>query len=190
MDKFMKLKSALITLIVSFVFINIHGSALSQSLSKADFIKALRPQSADKITGSRSVRNLIKGRGITSDEEEEAVPSIDVKVNFALDSIKLDNETRLTLNALGSALQSKELADQTIEIVGHTDARGSDQYNDALSERRAASVVSYLVAQFQLSNSRISSRGMGESKLLYPNDPENDLNRRVEIRNVSQQDPN
>lgn len=158
---------------------------LAQSPSTKDFIQALRPKKADKVTGSRSLNDLLGERGIDVEENESDIPSIDIKVNFALDSISLENETRLTLRALGQALKSEDLRDQSIEIVGHTDGRGTDEYNNDLSRRRAESVVKYLVETFGFEHSRFTSEGKGESELLYPDDPENDLNRRVEVRNIT-----
>lgn len=67
-------------------------------------------------------------------------------------------------------------------IVGHTDSRGSDEYNQGLSERRAQSAKSYLVAR-GIAPSRISTVGRGESEPIAPNDTEFNMqqNRRVEI---------
>lgn len=161
--------------------------ALAQSPSAADIIKALRPQKANQNTGSRSINDLIGERGITTEGGDEKPPSIDVKVNFAFDSIKLENETLLTLRALGTALNSDELADQTILVIGHTDGRGTDEYNDDLSSRRAISVVRYLVDKHRVNAVRIRSEGHGERELLHPDDPENEINRRVEIRNITGQ---
>ena len=158
--------------------------ALAQSPSATDIIKALRPKTADKITGSRSLDGLFGERGVSMDEGQE-VPSIDIRVNFALDSIKLENETLLTLRSLGNALSSEELSGQKILIIGHTDARGTDEYNDDLSKRRAAAVVDYMKSNFDIDTALVTSEGHGEHDLLYPDDPENDLNRRVEIRNVT-----
>jgi outer membrane protein OmpA-like peptidoglycan-associated protein len=56
-----------------------------------------------------------------------------------------------------------------VQVEGHTDAVGTDQYNQRLSDRRAKSVVSYLV-QHGISSSRLSSRGFGESKPIDTND--------------------
>ncbi len=74
-----------------------------------------------------------------------------------------------------------------IKVVGHTDAHGSDAYNQSLSERRAASVVNYFVGQ-GISSSRITSEGRGESEPIAPNtvdgkdNPEGRAkNRRIEI---------
>lgn len=156
--------------------------------TQQQIIEALskRPEKADEITGSRTLDYLFGERGVTSDEED-AVPSIDVRVNFDFDSIELGNETLLTLTALGNALVSEELAGQTIVIVGHTDARGTDDYNDDLSRRRAAAVVDYLIRNFTIDRDLISFDGRGEQQLLLPDDPENELNRRVEIRNVTEE---
>ena len=116
---------------------------------------------------------------------ENSPPSIDLKVNFAFDSARLNNESLWTLDVLGRALASEALAEQAIEIVGHTDAKGTVAYNDALSQRRAAAVVAYLVEHFTVDGSRLSSKGMGERQLLDEAEPEGAINRRVEIRNVT-----
>ena len=71
-----------------------------------------------------------------------------------------------------------------IEIDGHTDSRGSNDYNLGLSRRRAASVRAYLLEHFkQFKPTQITSKGYGESKPLVPNtSPANmQLNRRVEF---------
>ena len=57
-----------------------------------------------------------------------------------------------------------------VVVVGHTDARGSASYNQALSERRAAAVAAVLVREHGVSSSRVSSRGAGESAPIASND--------------------
>lgn len=71
---------------------------------------------------------------------------------------------------------------KSMSIVGHTDSKGSDAYNQALSERRAASVRDYLVAQ-GLDGSKISTAGRGESEPAATNDTADgrQQNRRVAI---------
>lgn len=56
-----------------------------------------------------------------------------------------------------------------VQIEGHTDAVGTDYYNQRLSERRARAVVSYLV-QHGISRDRLSSRGFGESRPIDTNE--------------------
>ena len=69
-----------------------------------------------------------------------------------------------------------------IEVVGHTDDRGAEDYNQALSERRARSVQSFLEAAYP--DVAVTARGDGESNPVATNStPEGrQLNRRVEIR--------
>jgi OOP family OmpA-OmpF porin len=72
-----------------------------------------------------------------------------------------------------------------IEIGGHTDSRGSDRKNQALSEARAASVKTYLVERFPgIAAGQITTRGYGESKPVSPNRTAQDMakNRRVEFK--------
>lgn len=154
--------------------------------TKQDIIKALlnRPEKADEITGSRS---FLKKRGVTVTGGDEQPPSINLKVNFEFDSDRLETDARLTLNTLGRALADAKLKGKLIEIVGHTDAKGGLEYNDDLSNRRAAAVVNYVVSNFGVDPSLISSRGMGKRQLLDESDPLGEINRRVEIRNVTKQ---
>ena len=152
--------------------------------TEEEIIRALSPRAgnAGKFSPTRS---LSGARGVKVTGGGTAVPSIDLRVGFAFDSARLDNESLLTLKVLGRALSSEALRGQTIEIVGHTDAKGTDEYNEALSQRRAAAVVSYIVQNFDVNRSLISSKGMGERQLLDKGNPEAPVNRRVEIRNVT-----
>jgi outer membrane protein OmpA-like peptidoglycan-associated protein len=67
-------------------------------------------------------------------------------------------------------------------IVGHTDAVGTSDYNQALSQRRATAAANYLIAQ-GVSSARLQAVGRGETEPLSPNDTEagRQVNRRVEI---------
>jgi outer membrane protein OmpA-like peptidoglycan-associated protein len=71
---------------------------------------------------------------------------------------------------------------KAMNIVGHTDSKGSDAYNQALSERRAASVREYLASQ-GLDGSKISTAGRGEADPVASNDTADgrQQNRRVHI---------
>lgn len=161
------------------------GAAAQTTPTEQDIIDALQVPS-DESGEFTKVRSHSGDRGVTVTGGEITVPSIDLKVNFAFDSAQLNNESLLTLDVLGRALSSEKLKGQTIEIVGHTDAKGTLEYNDALSQRRAAAVVTYIVRNFTLDPALISSKGMGERQLLDEDNPEDGINRRVEIRNVTQ----
>ena len=104
-------------------------------------------------------------------------------VTFATDSSDLRPAFFDVLNSVGLVLEEY---DQTvIEVAGHTDSRGSDSYNQALSERRAGSVADYLSSQ-GVSSQRIITVGMGESRPVADNSTASgqQSNRRVEITMV------
>ncbi len=67
-------------------------------------------------------------------------------------------------------------------MLGHTDSKGTDNYNQSLSERRATSVSTYIRSQ-GVTSSRLSTRGLGESDPKVSNDTEagRSENRRVEF---------
>jgi len=77
----------------------------------------------------------------------------------------------------------KEYNQTLIDVTGHTDSTGSDQYNLELSQKRAQSVAAYLIGQ-GIESVRFYSRGAGESQPIATNDTAagREQNRRVEIR--------
>ncbi len=160
------------------------SNTIAQSPGELDIINALTnpPVVSNEVSPTRS---LTRKRGVSVTEGEDKIPFINLKVNFEFDSDILENEAILTLHTLGRALTNKKLKNQSFDIIGHTDATGSHEYNDGLSRRRAATVVRFLMLNFALDRSLISSRGMGERQLIDETDPENEINRRVEIRNVT-----
>jgi len=86
-------------------------------------------------------------------------------------------------DVLGSVvLVVKEFDKTTLNVAGHTDSVGSDQYNQSLSERRAASVGNYFISQGVVA-ARVQTVGYGESRPVASNDNEagRALNRRVEL---------
>jgi outer membrane protein OmpA-like peptidoglycan-associated protein len=141
--------------------------------STEDVVKALVP------TKTRSPRGLRM-------EGEDKPPSIDLYIPFEYNSDKLTTEAMLTLKRLGAALKDPRLKGYRFKIAGHTDAKGSAEYNQKLSERRAASVRNYLVFQYDLEISRIEVEGFGKTQLLDPSQPEDGINRRVQVINIGE----
>jgi outer membrane protein OmpA-like peptidoglycan-associated protein len=119
-------------------------------------------------------------------EGEDKPPSIDLYIPFEYNSDKLTTEAMLTLKRLGAALKDPRLKGYRFKIAGHTDAKGSAEYNQKLSERRAASVRNYLVFQYDLEISRIEVEGFGKTQLLDPSQPEDGINRRVQVINIGE----
>lgn len=100
---------------------------------------------------------------------------------FAFDHHDLSADAVRALDALLAQLHSDARVSR-VAIVGHTDAIGSVEYNQGLSERRAHSARDYLVAH-GVDAGQIDVRGEGKLNPAYPNDtPENrQKNRRVDI---------
>ncbi len=102
-------------------------------------------------------------------------------VLFATNSAQIRPESTPTLAEIGQMLQKNP--GLRIAIEGHTDSDGEAEANQSLSERRAAAVKEYLVAQLKIAVARLESMGFGESKPVASNDtPEGKAkNRRVEL---------
>lgn len=101
-------------------------------------------------------------------------------VYFALDSDELTSEARLKLDEL---LQEIDQLDRwKLEVRAHTDATGTDQYNEALAQRRAAAVRDYLTER-DLPMDLVSISTFGEHRPIESNTTEDGRmrNRRVEI---------
>lgn len=115
-----------------------------------------------------------------------AAPSVNLNVEFATDSAALTPAARQTLDSLGEALSSQQLAAYRFRIAGHTDTVGSAAYNLSLSQQRADAVAAYLEHKFNISSARLETIGMGENGLLVPTPPNTNepKNRRVQVINL------
>lgn len=102
-------------------------------------------------------------------------------VNFEFDKSTLTVNARSILDGVAAALTARP--DIKIELGGHTDGKGSDEYNARLSDRRSKSVKAYLV-QKGVASSRMTTRGYGESMPVATNDTDDgrEFNRRVELK--------
>ena len=102
-------------------------------------------------------------------------------VFYEVDSWQLKKESMAELNKLCNLL--KENKDLKIEIGGYTDATGSDEYNLSLSEKRALSVVDYLVSN-GIPSERLKYKGFGNTSPVGNNvtSEGRKLNRRTEVQ--------
>lgn len=108
-------------------------------------------------------------------------------VNFAFDSSDLTTSAKTNLDKLAEVLKNNP--DTNINIYGHTDSKGTDSYNQGLSERRAAAVKSYLNSQ-GVSSGRMYAMGVGEKEPVATNDTDagRAQNRRVEFAITANQE--
>ncbi len=130
-----------------------------------DMVKALTPVVRTRSLGS-ATRNLN--------------PTLDLTVNFDFDSATLRSDGRELLGRLAKALGDERLATFKFRVEGHTDAKGTEAYNDQLSQRRAEAVVTFLVSS-GVGADRLEPIGKGFKELLSPSDPLSAANRRVRV---------
>lgn len=152
----------------------------SHSPTQEEFTRALKktPSGADEHAGVR-FRGI---KPVTPAASPE--PAVSIQLTFAFNSDQLSAQAKRTLDNLGQALQGEELRADRFRIEGHTDSKGSNAYNQRLSERRARSVARYLISELGVEPKRLQTVGKGETELLHPDDPENGENRRVQIVNL------
>lgn len=127
------------------------------------------------------LRAQLQGTGVSVTRNgNNIILNMPGNVTFATNSSNISADFYQVLNSV--ALVLNEFDQTYIDVIGHTDSTGADDYNQQLSEARASSVSRYLESQ-QVLAARIMTRGMGESSPIASNDtPEGRaLNRRVEI---------
>ncbi|MGY0558458.1 MULTISPECIES: OmpA family protein [unclassified Lysobacter] len=94
--------------------------------------------------------------------------SIDLKgVNFDFDKSTLRPDAVAILSEAVQILQ--RYPDLKVEVAGHTDSKGTDAYNQSLSERRATAVYDYLSSNGVDASRMVGPNGYGESRPIAPN---------------------
>ncbi len=154
------------------------------------------PQQAEPVISAEEGRFVQKIRGrpsrsLSATEREEIAsiakdkPNIDLEITFDYNSADISAKSLASVQALGKALSSPDLKGSTFIVAGHTDAAGSDGYNQDLSERRADSIKRYLTDKFGIAGADLVTVGYGESKLKDPSQPLAEANRRVQVVNMA-----
>ena len=135
---------------------------------------------------AEEIENEIEG--VTVERVGEGIAlKFDSGILFEFDSSTLQPEAKENIYKLANIL--KKYPDSNILIAGHTDSDGSEQYNQALSERRAKAVSDYTLIQ-GVASSRLSIIGLGENEPIATNNTVEgkQLNRRVEIAIFANED--
>ena len=111
-----------------------------------------------------------------------AASPFDLMVIFELNSDRLSASAMANLVEFSKALTDPRLSNASFSVEGHTDATGPETYNQNLSERRAAAVVSFL-GELGVDPSRFVIKGFGAA---FPrsDNPFDPVNRRVETRMI------
>ncbi len=129
---------------------------------------------------AKEIKETLPGAEVERVNEGIKITLPESMVNFGFDSSNLTATAKTNLDKLATVLKNNP--DTNINIYGHTDSKGSESYNQGLSERRAAAVKSYLVSK-GVSSGRMFTMGMGESDPRSSNATETGRaqNRRVEF---------
>lgn len=144
---------------------------------------AAQPVSASPAVGAPRAATPVAAPSASA---ETSRPSANMNVLFATGSADLTPSAVEQLRTLGIVLTHPDMGQSRFLIEGHTDSVGDKAMNQALSERRAAVVVEFLIQQFRMPAERLTAKGVGEEQLLIPtqdNMPE-PRNRRVHIVNL------
>ena len=154
-------------------------------MSNEEILQALgQPKAAP--TRSLSFAPSGPTRGLTRRQESASDQSVNLNIPFQLNSSALKPQASEQLKQLELALASPSLGNSRFVVAGHTDAKGSAEYNKQLSLRRAETVKHFLVEK-GIDPKRLDTIGYGSEKLLSPDHPDDPSNRRVEIRAVAAQ---
>lgn len=127
------------------------------------------------------LRQKLEGTGVSVTRVGDNITlNLPSSITFATNSADLNAQFYNALDGVSMVL--KEYNKTVIEVAGHTDSTGSDQYNQQLSQRRASAVANYL-ASHGVVNQRLLTVGAGESHPVASNDSEagRAQNRRVEM---------
>ncbi|UYV37358.1 OmpA family protein [Rhodobacteraceae bacterium D3-12] len=108
---------------------------------------------------------------------------VNLHIEFGFDSAALDSSQTPKLEKMCIVLQTSPI--NKIRIVGHTDTKGTDEYNERLSILRAREVARHLTEECGISAERLETLGLGERFPVNANNPQADENRRVEFQALS-----
>jgi outer membrane protein OmpA-like peptidoglycan-associated protein len=151
-------------------------SLTTQPPEQAKFVDSLKKKPADSLAPDERQRLATLAKDM---------PTFDVRINFEFNSDSIGPGAAQAITEVGKALTSSQLAGNTFVIAGHTDGKGSDAYNQRLSERRAQAVKSYLVEKYNIPPETLLAVGYGKTMLKNANNPFAPENRRVQIVNMA-----
>lgn len=158
-------------------------------VSKDEIVRGLKPSEGltrgltRSLGGQTRKIEIVPGKEAEILDQNKDLPKINLTIEFEYNSDRPTPGGERQLVALGEALKDASLKQFRFMLAGHTDARGSDDYNLQLSERRAVAVQRYLLGK-QIEPARLSVVGFGKKRLIDAGNPESPRNRRVEIVNL------
>jgi len=146
-------------------------------------------RAADETRFLSAVRNR-PTRSLSTEERDKIAsianskPKIDLEITFEYNSAVIGSKAMPQVTELGKALTSEDLKGRTFILAGFTDAKGSETYNQGLSERRADAVKQFLSEKYGIDARNLVTVGYGLKQLKDPANPFAAENRRVQVVNA------
>jgi outer membrane protein OmpA-like peptidoglycan-associated protein len=147
-------------------------------------VQAVTPETVEKYMDEQEamLRDKLAGTGVTVARTGEIIIlSIPGSATFASGSSDVDSKFVPVLESVAAVLD--EFNKTYVDIIGHTDSKGSKEYNQRLSEKRAQTVARYFESRAVITE-RVIADGMGEADPIASNDTSEGraMNRRLEIK--------
>lgn len=170
-------------------------AAAQTQLTRNEIINSLRDAqakaevSADDLR-AQALQNIRQNPGDNAStslplaEQLARLRQFNVEITFDFDSDRIRPESYETIGLIADALHTPYLWGQRFFVVGHTDAKGKREYNLELSQRRANAIREALVTTFRVPAEQLEAVGLGEENLRDPQNPDAQINRRVQLINV------
>ena len=164
------------------------SSAVTANSRKTAVVRAgVEPVSPESVgyymdQQEAKLHDQLSGTGVTVSRVGEAIVlSMPGSATFASGSSTVESKFHPVLDSVVVVLD--EFNKTYVDIIGHTDSKGSKEYNQRLSEKRAHSVARYIESRDVISE-RVTADGMGEADPIATNDTREGRakNRRVEIK--------
>ena len=129
---------------------------------------------------AKDIKEALPGAQVERVNEGIKITLSENTVNFDFNSAALTTVSKSNLDKLAGVMV--QYPDTNINVYGHTDSKGTDEYNLTLSQKRANSVIDYLVSK-GIARTRLNAMGMGEKDPIATNETEagRAQNRRVEF---------
>ena len=146
-------------------------------------------QGVPTLRGLRGLRNLTvdavpeQPAGNGGDAAAAERPALSLLIQFDFNSARVRPQSEQALSNLAQALQAPQLQNSHFAVEGHTDAKGSAEYNLRLSQQRAQAVAEFLQVH-GVAPERLVAAGKGSTALAKPEQPFAAENRRVRIVNL------
>lgn len=152
---------------------------LTAAVAQAQTVRSI----VEVPAGANATRTLnLVEEAVTAAEAAppEAEVALQTRIQFRLNSAELTDTAKAQLRTLSASFNDPKVLATRFVIEGHTDATGTADYNKALSEQRAASVLDFLAGS-GVDRSRLGAVGYGEERLIPDLAAESGQNRRVEF---------